>query len=138
MTVGVVGEPSARSVWDSICVHLCNLWINYSFPALGREAALDLGPNYDYNYDYIFRRHPMSAYSVADAKAGLPALINRALAGEEVIITRHGKPVAELRPATSQAPVAKAAFYDWLISRRSKPAVSISSVELLDLIYDES
>ncbi len=29
----------------------------------------------------------MSTYSVADAKAGLPRLINRATAGEEVIIT---------------------------------------------------
>ncbi len=32
----------------------------------------------------------MSRYGVADAKAGLPRLIDKAMAGEEVIITRHG------------------------------------------------
>ena len=40
----------------------------------------------------------MTAYSVAEAKNTLPKLIDRALQGEEVIITRHGKPVVELRP----------------------------------------
>ena len=35
---------------------------------------------------------PMTAYSVAEAKNTLPKLIHRALEGEEVIITRHGKP----------------------------------------------
>ena len=39
----------------------------------------------------------MTAYSVAEAKNTLPKLIDRALHGEEVVITRHGKPVAELR-----------------------------------------
>ena len=40
----------------------------------------------------------MSTYSVAEAKNRLPALIDKAIEGEEVVITRHGKPVAELRP----------------------------------------
>jgi prevent-host-death family protein len=81
----------------------------------------------------------MSRYSVADAKAGLPRLIDKAMAGEEVIITRHGKPVAELRPATAKpAPIDKAAFYEWLASRRTIPkGPPITSVELFDLIYDE-
>ena len=81
----------------------------------------------------------MSTYSVANAKAGLPRLIDKAMAGEEVIITRHGKPVAELRgTAPRPGPIDKAAFYDWLSSRRSTPKGSpITSVELLNLIYDE-
>jgi len=80
----------------------------------------------------------MSSYSVADAKAGLPRLINRAMAGEEVIITRHGKPVAEIRPAPVRGPAARAAFYDWLAGRRSTLKGSpITSVELLNLIHDE-
>ena len=81
----------------------------------------------------------MSTYSVADAKARLPQLINSALAGEEVVITRHGKPVAELRATPAPAPVAKAAFYDWLSARRTglKSGAAISSVELLDRIYDD-
>jgi prevent-host-death family protein len=39
----------------------------------------------------------MSEYSVANAKTHLPRLIDRAIDGEAVVITRHGKPVAELR-----------------------------------------
>ncbi len=45
----------------------------------------------------------MTAYSVADAKTNLPRLIDRALGGEEVIITRHGKPVAEPKAACKRA-----------------------------------
>ena len=39
----------------------------------------------------------VTSYSVAEAKNTLPKLIDGALQGEEVVITRHGKPVAELR-----------------------------------------
>jgi len=80
----------------------------------------------------------MSAYSVADAKNSLPKLIDKALAGEEVIITRRGKPVVELRPASR--PAAKAQYkgmYEWLRSRRdSRPSVGLTSVEILDLLYE--
>ena len=38
----------------------------------------------------------MSMYSVAHAKEQLSRLIDEALAGETVTITRHGKPVVEL------------------------------------------
>jgi prevent-host-death family protein len=81
----------------------------------------------------------MATYSVADAKAGLPALINRALAGEQVIITRHGKPVAELKPARPEAPpearAATLAQYlrGVIVPRPGAP----TSVELLNMIYDE-
>jgi prevent-host-death family protein len=80
----------------------------------------------------------MSSYSVAEAKSGLPGLINRALAGEEVIITRHGKPVVELRPTVAPSAADPAAFYEWLASRRLRPrGPPITSVELLNQIYDE-
>ncbi len=82
----------------------------------------------------------MSAYSVADAKAGLPRLIDKAVAGEEVIITRRGKPVAELRPTprTAVSPAAKAAFYDWMAAGRVKlDGPPITSVELLDQMYND-
>ncbi|MGQ2990634.1 type II toxin-antitoxin system Phd/YefM family antitoxin, partial [Brevundimonas sp.] len=39
----------------------------------------------------------MAAYSVAEAKNTLPRLLDKAIEGEKVIITRHGKPVAEIR-----------------------------------------
>ncbi len=40
----------------------------------------------------------MTTVSVADAKARLSELLDRASQGEEVVITRHGKPVARLVP----------------------------------------
>jgi prevent-host-death family protein len=70
----------------------------------------------------------VTAYSVAEAKNTLLRLIDRALQGEEVVITRQGKPVIELRPARRQ-PVAPAATHSWLQSRRrTRPGVGLSSV----------
>lgn len=42
----------------------------------------------------------MSTHSVAEAKAHLSDLIERALSGEDVVITRHGHPVVELKAVT--------------------------------------
>jgi prevent-host-death family protein len=39
--------------------------------------------------------------NIYDAKARLSALIDRALAGEEVVIARAGKPLARLSPLTT-------------------------------------
>jgi prevent-host-death family protein len=80
----------------------------------------------------------MTAYSVADAKSGLPRLIDKALDGEEVIITRHGKPVAELRPTAPVARGAAPASYDWLRTRRqARKGVGLTSVDLLNQLYDD-
>ena len=74
----------------------------------------------------------MSTYSVADAKNGLPALINRALAGEDVVITRHGTPVAELRPVITPSATTGPAAYAWMRDRRrARPSAGIGSVDLL-------
>lgn len=40
----------------------------------------------------------MRTTNVAEAKAHLSALIEKALAGEEVVISKHGKPVVKLVP----------------------------------------
>jgi prevent-host-death family protein len=78
----------------------------------------------------------MTAYSVAEAKNTLPKLIDRALAGEEVIITRRGTPVVELRPAQRRTAPSKGT-YEWLRSRRdARPGVGLTSVEILDLLYE--
>jgi prevent-host-death family protein len=80
----------------------------------------------------------VTAYSVADAKNRLPQLLDRALAGEEVIITRRGKPVAELRPAARQS-AAAIGTHEWPRSRtRARPRVGLTSVELLDLMYESN
>lgn len=80
----------------------------------------------------------MTTYSVADAKAGLPRLIDRALEGEEVVISRHGRPVAELRRLQPETRAGAAATYEWLRQRRAgRPVVGVSSVELLNELYEE-
>ena len=60
----------------------------------------------------------MSQHSVAEAQDHLSDLIDRALAGEGVVITRRGKPVVELKPIQSPvAPVSKEDL-EWLADRR--------------------
>jgi prevent-host-death family protein len=78
----------------------------------------------------------MTTYSVADAKNHLPKLIDRALQGEEVVITRRGKPVVELKPAAPR-PKAPIGSHRWMDERRrSRPAVGVTSVELLNSMYE--
>lgn len=79
----------------------------------------------------------MSAYSVADAKNSLPKLIDKALAGEEVIITRRGKPVVELKSVERLPTPPSRGMYEWLRTRRdARPSVGLTSVEILDLLYE--
>ena len=78
----------------------------------------------------------MAEYSVADAKNHLPKLIDRALEGEEVIITRRGKPVAELRPASAK-PKPPIGTDEWLFERtRARPSVGLTSLQVLDLLNE--
>lgn len=43
----------------------------------------------------------MHAMSLAHAKAHLSELLNKVESGEEVVITRHGRPVARVLPAST-------------------------------------
>jgi prevent-host-death family protein len=80
----------------------------------------------------------MSTYSVTDAKASLSRLINRALAGEEVIVTRRGKPVVELHPTAAPIAPDRNAALARLLAHRFRPAAGApTSVELLNMVYDE-
>ena len=56
----------------------------------------------------------MSRHSVADAKNRLSELINRANQGEEVVITRHGSPVAVLKPVVHAPGPMTDEEIDWL------------------------
>jgi antitoxin (DNA-binding transcriptional repressor) of toxin-antitoxin stability system len=73
----------------------------------------------------------MSAHNIAEASTNLPDLIDRALSGEGIVITRDGKPVAELRPlATVQNPATNASAEDmlsWL--REGRPALRQNATE---------
>lgn len=60
----------------------------------------------------------MAVHSVAEAKNHLSDLIDRALAGEGVIITRHGRPVVEIKPVQASPQPISPADLDWLAARR--------------------
>jgi antitoxin (DNA-binding transcriptional repressor) of toxin-antitoxin stability system len=60
----------------------------------------------------------MSTHSIAEAKNRLPELIDRALDGEDIVITRHGRPVAELKAIPPRAQPITPADLDWLAERR--------------------
>ncbi|MGO9921383.1 MAG: type II toxin-antitoxin system Phd/YefM family antitoxin [Isosphaeraceae bacterium] len=48
----------------------------------------------------------MTAIGVYDAKTQLPKLLERVRRGEHFLITKHGRPVAQLVPAVVEAAVA--------------------------------
>ena len=59
----------------------------------------------------------MASHSVVEAKNNFSKLIDQAIDGEEVIITRHGTPVAVLKGvARAPSPVTPEEV-DWLMSR---------------------
>ena len=60
----------------------------------------------------------MSTYSVAEAKSQLSKLIDRALNGEGVVISRRGEPVVELKPVRPAPPPITEADIQWLRARR--------------------
>ena len=62
----------------------------------------------------------MSTHKLADAKNRLSQLIDRALEGEEIVITRHGKPVVELKALPRPTGRMTAADLDWLAEQRAK------------------
>jgi prevent-host-death family protein len=79
----------------------------------------------------------MQEHSVADAKTHLSALIDKALAGEGVVITRHGRPVVALRPLHPPATAVTAAEIDWLATCRAGLAPTLDAGKLLSLMRDD-
>lgn len=61
----------------------------------------------------------MSTHSVAEAKNKLSELIDRALRGEGIVITRHGQPVVELKAVPKSAKPVTAADLDRLAAHRA-------------------
>ncbi|HXQ14449.1 MAG TPA: type II toxin-antitoxin system prevent-host-death family antitoxin [Caulobacteraceae bacterium] len=83
----------------------------------------------------------MSTYSVAQAKDNLSKLLDQALAGEEVTITRRGKPIARLvAELSAQVPVDRpnSPFdIDWLRRHVVTPKTQVDSGELLRRMRDD-
>jgi len=75
----------------------------------------------------------MARYSVATTKDNLSSLIDKALAGEEVVITRHGKDVVKLHAVEGAAASKSAharAFERLREFQRSAPVMTTSYLEL--------
>jgi antitoxin (DNA-binding transcriptional repressor) of toxin-antitoxin stability system len=80
----------------------------------------------------------MTTYSIDEAGTALPNLIDRAIAGEDVVLVREGQPVAEIRPTTAAKPFVIGS-HEWLFSRTvTPPHGTPTSVELLNMIYEDS
>lgn len=81
----------------------------------------------------------MSDYSVVDAKNKLSELIDRALKGEKVVITRHGQPVVEINPVKKRPRVLTQADLDWLDAHRVPVRLSPTenAGELVSRMRDE-
>jgi prevent-host-death family protein len=80
----------------------------------------------------------MSSYSVAETKKQLSELIDRALKGEDVVVTRHGHPVVELRPIAKATQAVSVADLEWLKLHRIGAAVpSTDAGKLVSEMRDE-
>jgi prevent-host-death family protein len=73
----------------------------------------------------------MASVSVAEAKDRLTSLLTAAEAGETITITRHGRPVAELRPIGRQRTFDPRSI-EWI--RQQTAHIPISPVTGADLI----
>jgi prevent-host-death family protein len=79
----------------------------------------------------------MASHSVAEARNHLSDLIDRALRGEGVVITRHGRPVVELKPVPETAGAVSEADLDWLAARRVGAAPGTDAGVLVSGMRDD-
>ena len=79
----------------------------------------------------------MSTHSVAEAKNRLSELIDRAVAGEAVTITRHGHPIVELKPVKPPPREITPADVDWLVARRRGRIANEDAASLVSRMRDE-
>jgi prevent-host-death family protein len=62
----------------------------------------------------------MAPLTVAEADNHLSELIDRALSGEQIFITRDGRPVIEVKPVPQGPRPLTAADLDWLAEQRAR------------------
>lgn len=78
--------------------------------------------------------------SVSDAKAQLTDLVRRAEAGEDVVLTRHGRPAVRLTPVAKPRldPAARREILEILSLRGSQKALpGPSAARSQDFLYDD-
>ena len=79
----------------------------------------------------------MGAYSIAEAKAHLSAIIELVSRGEAVTLTKRGKPVAHIVPAGTPVLKPKLDLEDLARFRATMPMSKISSAEMIRKMRDE-
>lgn len=82
----------------------------------------------------------MMKIAIHEAKAKLSALINAALSGEQIVLTKHGRPVAEIRPlAATEKPAEKPSAIQRTVARaRTKRLSGVSAAEADNFLYDDT
>jgi prevent-host-death family protein len=73
----------------------------------------------------------MKSVGIFQAKSRLSELVSQVERGERVLLTRNGKPVAEIIPVASDKKKAEAAM-KWILSRRWK----LAGLSLKDLVNE--
>jgi prevent-host-death family protein len=78
----------------------------------------------------------MKTANIAEAKAHFSALLAKVEAGEEVIITRRGKPIARIVPATPAAPPVfdLAALRAFVQEEPCRESLSVADMRAQDLL----
>lgn len=80
----------------------------------------------------------MARVGVAEAKNDLSGLIERALSGEHIQITRHGRPVVELTPLARQTAKDPAHALLSLKKRTAHlPRLNVPTERFYEWLYDE-
>jgi prevent-host-death family protein len=75
----------------------------------------------------------MKVATVADAKSHLSALLADVEAGQEVVITRRGKPVARMVPEPATAAFDWSSLHAWL-AEPAKPGLTVAEMRKMDLL----
>jgi prevent-host-death family protein len=79
----------------------------------------------------------MSEHSVAETKNKLSELIDRAEKGEDVVITRHGQPVARITRICPKPRQMTAKDLEWWDKHLVKPRKPINAAKLIRQMRDE-
>ncbi len=75
----------------------------------------------------------MKTVGVYEAKSHLSELINDVAAGETVVITKHGSPVARIVPERTDSVDARKLFQEWVEFRR-REGISLDDIDVNELI----
>jgi prevent-host-death family protein len=79
----------------------------------------------------------MRSYSVAEAKSKLSALIDEAIESDGVVITRHGRPVVQIKAIAPKPGPVVASDLDWLAKRRETRPTGLNAGDFISNMRDE-